>query len=561
MVDQPLLTLTVEALTQLITPLLYLLAGGIVAAWLGKSLSRQAKVLAGLMFCAQLIALGMALYIEAPSSFIHWLWDPHQEWNIPAILASTQLALAAAVALLAAWSAARAPRYLRLYLAGIGLALFLLALDEFFTFHENLRWSYYIAAGFAIVAATLLVAALSPRQLWKWHGAFLLGLGISALGGIHIEPFGAFCGNYGLLTVVDCPQATIWALEEVLEFLGIWLVLVALCGQLSALASPSRRARLALYLVSALWVALILPAAQIWPLSRQANADPADLHFASGARLYAYRVKNHAQHLELSLILSPAQWNFDGLGYSLSLVDQVSKDRIAGDDFFAHSRSTFYLAPGYRPAYKQWAQLAYPADISRNRAYWVVLSLWREQNGTFTPERILKSDHYLLSDTQVLLEEFLKRASASTASGGQPIARFAKGFTLAAIDMPAQSTPGAHLPITLHWRVEADGRASSSEDYGQFLHMQHIESGEWFVYNQLPLGPRLPTRLWYSGLDDSETWQVPLPAELAPGGYAISTGLYRNSDKERLPAHDAQGSPFTDARIPLGTITLQPASS
>ena len=76
------------------------------------------------------------------------------------------------------------------------------------------------------------------------------------------------------------------------------------------------------------------------------------------------------------------------------------------------------------------------------------------------------------------------------------------------------------------------------------------------VYDQQPLGPRLPTRLWYSGLADSETWRVPLPADVAPGRYAVYTGLYRANDKERLPAVGADGALFPDARIPLANLTF-----
>ncbi len=75
-----------------------------------------------------------------------------------------------------------------------------------------------------------------------------------------------------------------------------------------------------------------------------------------------------------------------------------------------------------------------------------------------------------------------------------------------------------------------------------------------------PLGPRLPTRLWYSGLADAETWQVALPADLAPGRYAVYTGLYRTNDQVRLQASDAEGIPYVDARAPLGDLIVVGAS-
>ena len=94
-------------------------------------------------------------------------------------------------------------------------------------------------------------------------------------------------------------------------------------------------------------------------------------------------------------------------------------------------------------------------------------------------------------------------------------------------------------------------------NYVQFLHLGHVDSGKWWVYDQQPLGPRMPTRLWYSGLADSEVWAAPLPADLTSGEYAVFTGLYRLSDQQRLPVKGKDGIPFVDARVPLGFLTLE----
>ena len=118
--------------------------------------------------------------------------------------------------------------------------------------------------------------------------------------------------------------------------------------------------------------------------------------------------------------------------------------------------------------------------------------------------------------------------------------------------MPERAQPGNPLPIAFAWRADERG----TDDYTQFLHFMHEGSGEWLVYDQQPLGPRLPTRLWYAGLSDSETWLVPLPADLAPGAYEAYTGLYRSSDKERVPARDANGNLFQDARVPIGVLIV-----
>ena len=107
--------------------------------------------------------------------------------------------------------------------------------------------------------------------------------------------------------------------------------------------------------------------------------------------------------------------------------------------------------------------------------------------------------------------------------------------------------------IPFSWQSDEDGR----DDLVQYLHLLHEESGEWFVYDQQPLGSRLPTRLWYRGFADTETWQVPLPADLEPGKYRVFTGLYRTGDQQRVPATDMDGTPFVDARIPLGVLTVE----
>ncbi len=102
------------------------------------------------------------------------------------------------------------------------------------------------------------------------------------------------------------------------------------------------------------------------------------------------------------------------------------------------------------------------------------------------------------------------------------------------------------------WETTADGE----EDWVQFLHFVHEETGALWNHDQQPLGARLPTRLWYEGLRDTETWQITIPEDLAPGRYAVYTGLYRLSDLARLPVTDADGKPLPDARVPMGSIAI-----
>ena len=192
-----------------------------------------------------------------------------------------------------------------------------------------------------------------------------------------------------------------------------------------------------------------------------------------------------------------------------------------------------------------------PPQTPVNRAYWVILSLWRKNGGDYVPRMVRASDLELLSETQVLLGELVIPTEPDNLPT-VPLAEFDNGFALEAVDLPDRAQPGETLNINFAWRSKAEGR----EDHVQYLHMEHVETGAWFVYDQQPLGPRLPARLWYSGLADSETWRVPLPADLAPGQYSIYTGIYRASDRERVPATNADGERWLDARVLLGKLII-----
>ena len=224
----------------------------------------------------------------------------------------------------------------------------------------------------------------------------------------------------------------------------------------------------------------------------------------------------------------------------------MSRDRVA-------HRRFFLLGPGYVPIYRQWVDLDRLTEAPVNRAYWIVLTLWRNEGDEYVPQMIRYSDHQLLDDTQVILGELTLRAESSTPAPRDPLAVFNNGFTLDAVDMPERARAGESLTMAVAWRSDVNG----SEDHAQFLHLGHEESGEWFVYDQQPLGERLPTRLWYEDLADHEAWQVPLPADLAPGRYDVFTGIYRARDRERVPASSADGNAFLDARVPLGNLVIE----
>jgi len=511
------------------------------------------KRLASLMLAAQTFVIGVALLNQPLTSFETWLWHLDREWNIPSSLAALQLSLVGFAALLTAFFIRSRSAWRRLYFAGVGLVFLFLSYDEYALGHEFIvGWQEnYIMLGAVLALLTLAVAARSPRRAWLWHVAFLAGLGLSAFGAFVVEA----PSKYNI-TFIAYGGYRHW-LEESLEFLGIWLALVSVLGHLSALAPLPRFWRPAYTALSLFWLLLLALSGAVLPISAYGGrSTPAGVKYETDVRLHGYRLENNQRHLHL--FVSAGRWEFfgqglDSLGYSIQLVDQVSGESVLGRDAYSHRRF-FLLAPAYAPVYRQWIDIGQLEYLPANRAYWLVLTLWRDDNEGYARLRILGSDLELLSADQAILGELVVPADSPTAPPApEPVARFDNGFALDAVEMPSLVRAGEALPIQFFWRSEVDG----DEDHAQFLHLGHAESGEWWVYDQQPLGPRLPTRLWYSGLADSATWQAPLPADLAPGRYEVFTGLYRARDRERVPATDADGGAFLDARVPIGSLVIE----
>ncbi len=517
-------------------------------------LSRNSARLASLMLVAQLLVIVVSLELNATSQFDKWLWNFHEEWNVPATLASTQLGMVGGVALITAWLARARPALFRFYLAATGGVFIFLGLDEYLALHEFIEaWElYYIALGAVVVAATLFVAWPTKKATWIWHICLLIGLALSVLGAMVFNALPTTCDSLGPLLMDGCLE--FYFQEECLELLGIWLTLVAMLGHFSdSVATPRRLVRVLLNALPILWILLLFLNSLVPRLELRLLAKPASVEFESDIHLRGYTLENLGRSSRVRLFVSAPQRQYLGLGYSIHLVDQVSGESVAGFDEWGDRQHGFWLlGPSYAPVHGQWMEARLPPEAPANRALSVVLTLWRKKGGQFKPYKVRASDHPLLNEAQVTLGERVLTAE-TTASQAAPLAQFDNGSALAAVDLPERARPGDALSVSFTWRSDVD----SQEDHVQFLHLGREESGEWFVYDQQPLGRRMPTRLWYSGLADSETWIVPLPADLAPGRYSVFTGLYRARDQERVPASDATGEPWLDARVRLGTLIIE----
>ena len=551
------MALETHNLLRIVLPLLVLPTGLLVHWKLFPRFSPPARKLALVLLLAQFVVLMLSLQVDATSLYLRKLVHINGERNLAAGLAGLQLALVAGYALIMAAIARDLPRWQRLYFLCLGIIFLYLTWDELFVLHEHIRnWSlYYGAVGLGLAALTMRVAWRSRRRLWVWYFCILSGLAISAGGAMVLEHFRypAMCRRLRLYYIDRCIMNYI---EESMEYLGIWLVLLALLGLLSELAPLSkRRLRLLHFALPTLVLVLIVNFSDpdLPSVLNRHGIIVTELSFESGARVHGYErdLSADGDLIEWDLWLSAQPFGYDGLGYSIHLLDQANGRTLAGKDEYATVSAGALVGPFYMPIFRQTLQLSLPA-VPANRAYWVVLTLWREQEGDFASQKALASDRRKLSETQIVLEELVVPA-APVALPAAPRARFANGFAFYAVDLPASAKPGDSLPLTMTWQAEAAGK----QDYMQFLHLIHEASGELRAFDQPPLGARLPTRLWYSSLADSETWQIPLPADLAPGRYQVWTGLYQASDLARLPAVDADGTAYPDARVPLGYVMIE----
>ena len=548
------LLISLEALILIFVFLLYLPVVLISYLVIFPRLNLQSRNLSIGMLAAQIFVIVVSLGFHRISFLEALLWDLDTEGNFPPILASAQLVLVSGVSLTIAWLAKMRPMWHRLYIVGIGLVFLYLALDEYYALHETIQnWQrYFVLLGAMLVTATVFVAMHSSRSNWMWYVCMITGLAVSASGAIVIDKYQgkSICLSWEFLRLDKCLE--FYPFEETLEFVGIWIVLIAMLGQFSEMGrNPRRVLRRALYMLPVLWILVLLASSLLAIVELEHLAQSASIQFESRVHLFGYRIDNSDRLSMLRLYPSVRREDYYNLGYSIHFVDQVSGNSVASHNQNADRDVEKLRFSGFKTVYRQQIDIPIPLQAPANRALWIVLTLWRRQQNGYDYLDITHSDHQLLTKNQVILGEIVL-PTVSNVSPAAPVAEFDNGFTLESVEMPERGRPGETLTIPFTWRSEVAG----DEDHVQFLHLGHVESGEWWIYDQHPLGRRLPTRLWYSGLEDSETWQVPIPADLAPGRYNIFTGLYRARDNERVPVSDAEGRSWVDARVSLGTLSI-----
>jgi hypothetical protein len=127
------------------------------------------------------------------------------------------------------------------------------------------------------------------------------------------------------------------------------------------------------------------------------------------------------------------------------------------------------------------------------------------------------------------------------------------GSSLALVGYDGPQAGSQSLDLTLFWQAKEEMAIS----YKFYVHLFNVESGE--LVAQLDIVPRdwsYPTNVWNTGEYVSDPLSLPLSG-ITPGTYRIEIGVYHPDTGERLPATDAQGTPFPNNSIPLENFKLE----
>ena len=495
-------------------------------------------------------------------------WDLNWERNIPTTFSMIQMALAGAVAITLGWMA-DLPRIRRVYLLVLGAAFILFAYDEYYLLHERYQFvrNFYVLFGIFIVSLSMWLASRASSRhqfffnLYTWVAG---GIAISGFGAFTLEALSFICLQQFGLETSYCLRP--YPLEEALEKLGTLIVLLGLFIEMKRVATCEKAKHVMVSGLCSLVIFLYFLTSSdgfrgftFHSNSRALQEIPqVEVEFDDGAQLLlalkGWSLDGEAPSIlepRISLYITsliPLKQNF---GYSFLLLDAVNQEVVSSYNHWIKTPQQLWRPHRViRESNQPWKLETLPA----NHAHLLTLAIWKQvEADEFINIPPSESDLQRLGATQVILGEFVVPSITQNPELSDPLAfRFGDDFVLRSVEIPKSAKAGETLSIQMSWQAIND----STEDWTQFLHFVHEETGELWNHDQKPLGSRLPTRLWYQGLQDTETWQFSLPDDILPGRYAIYTGLYRLSDWARVPVRDAAGVPLTEARAPLGYLSI-----
>lgn len=500
----------------------------------------------------------------------HRFWDLNWERNVPTVFSTMQMALVGVAAFVLCLMG-DIPHFRRVYIGVSGAVFLLSAYDEYLLLHEHIQLirEFYVIFGFFFVLLSLALASHARRDskssfyLYIWVA---IGISVAGFGAFTVEAFSFIClEQFGLATDY-CLRP--YPLEEALENLGTLFILIGIFSEMKRAIATAKAQRVieicALLLIIFLgllktvhWFTRVAPYAGA-SILRNAQQVSVELDDKDDVLLHlrGWSIEGEEPLIsepKIALFLStgiPLRRDF---GYSFKLLNAMNLEVVSSYNHWKRTPPIDWVPHKVlRETFRPWQLDALPA----NRAFLLTLTFWQQRNdGEYENIPIAESDLRLLGDYQIVLGEYVvppKEQSVVPPDTDGLAVRFGDHYLLQSVAIPASAHSGEVIAVSMTWQALKE----SSEDWIQFLHFVHEETGVLWNHDQEPLGSRLPTRLWYAGLRDTETWEFALPDDLLPGRYEIYTGLYRLSDMARMPVRGTDGILLPDARVPLGSLTI-----
>jgi len=111
------------------------------------------------------------------------------------------------------------------------------------------------------------------------------------------------------------------------------------------------------------------------------------------------------------------------------------------------------------------------------------------------------------------------------------------GFT---IESSEPAHPGERARLVLTWRADQNVRAR----YVTFVHLVDAQNRIWAQDDREPMNGWLRTDRWNAGDLTPDRFTLDLPADMPPGEYRITAGLYATTDQKNVTAHNLSGEPL-----------------
>ena len=227
----------------------------------------------------------------------------------------------------------------------------------------------------------------------------------------------------------------------------------------------------------------------------------------------------------LALVWQAGEFNLDNISVTFEMVDAANETFFIGNSY---TPSREYNLPTWKPGDLVLGQywLDIPPNVAPGPAS---LQLHLINVSGFRYDEVFTFDKIEILPTE---RNFTPPASVTV-----PLeANFSDQATLLGLDCQAaknatcRASAGASLPLTLYWRNDAP----LETNYTVFTHL--LGADETVLVNADHAPPK-PTQGWVPGEIIADPVSLTLPADLAPGTYAVEIGFYDAADPtfSRLP--------------------------